>query len=322
MFLNSNTYHIEYGWNLTHLTNLQISNYEGGVLEESNKFLILRQFFLFLKTVKSKLRFRFKKKPQHIRNLNFRLKVVRRRFKKHKPVRTKFMYNRFVIMHTPLVKSYKKFKHKIRKVDIRRPFKIILKSRRLLRILWSAFKLRSNKLTTRLLQIFHKRHVVKNSKLLTIPTILVTLGMATNILDASYWVANKFVTVNSRSTTNNGYCVNTNDIIYFTRCIFAAKYSYYFKLSYLRWLRWKKRRITKRLSKFTNYNVAPLTIKKILKRWLATSKVDRILKINCEVDYRACLAFVFHKRSTRVNRMHLSSIHRPLGILHLWYYKF
>lgn len=135
MFLNSNTYYAGYGPNSAHLTDFKTASYDTGVSEETNNFSVLHQFVLFFQTIKSKLHFRFKKKSKCIRNLNFRLKVTRKRFKKYKPVRTKFTYNKFAIIHKPLVKNYNKFKHKIRKMDIRRPFKIILRSRRLLRVL-------------------------------------------------------------------------------------------------------------------------------------------------------------------------------------------
>lgn len=213
-------------------------------------------------------------------------------------------------------------KFKLRKITIKQPYNYIIKSRRLLRQLFSEFKIRSKKLTTILIDFFKKKKSTYSTNGALLGFSILGFGFVLNLLDSYYFIKNKFILLNNKIVTSFFLNLQAGDYINSSVPLFFSSYFFYFKLKYSRWLNRKKRKNALLLRKYVNINKISTNVNKILRRWLNTNNYINNYNLNCEVDYQLPSIFCFSNSINSNQHFLYNNLSSSLGILNLWYYSF
>lgn len=229
----------------------------------------------------------------------------------------KSLSNRSVLTNT--TNLYKK--DSIKKFSVSKPYKTVLINRRFLKILLTTSKLRSSKLTTKLLSIY-KLYSYKSPHLMkSLGTLLLQTKIINNLNDAYFFLKNKLISLNLKLNLNFFQVLKQGDIIKCENILFLTNYFFYFNYLNRRWLEKKYRKNSRKLKKYINFNVNKLTINKILRRWLSLTRLFNSKSIYYEVDYRIGVVCILRLDLIKKNQFVKNFFH-PLNIFNLWYYNF
>ena len=168
------------------LLRLRALKYDQLIAHSINQLFIFRQYYVFFSIFSAYSIYTYKQFTKLYPSPFLRTKIKFRKFKKHKPLRLKFIYNRNLLTHVANFKKVNTHTSKLPKFNIRQLFSTVLKSRRLLRILWSKFIWKAKTLTSQLLKLSKKNTIMRQTHVITLATALVTCGIAANVFDAYY----------------------------------------------------------------------------------------------------------------------------------------
>lgn len=211
---------------------------------------------------------------------------------------------------------------KLKKIITNQPLSLILKNRRLLKHFFSVFKLKSNKLTKKILNLYKYYSVYKSKLSLILGYVILNTGLCVNISDLYYFLKSKLIKINNKVVTSFFYSLNINDVVSFRQLMYFSRYNNYFKQINFKWFRRKKRKNTTILKKYLNFNKNSIKITKILKRWLSLFSTNTLKNNFMEIDYRVCLIFIFNLFFIKQQSIFLNLFFNNFMIFNLWYYKF
>lgn len=122
--------------------------------------------------------------------------------------------------------------------------KTILRSRRILRFLFSSFKIKSKKLTTKLLQFFANKTLFHSKMIFqSLGCILLRSKLILNLKDIYFFLKNNLIEVNNKIVRFFFKIINPGDVIKVKSNLFLINYFWYFKFTSNRWLKRKRKKI-------------------------------------------------------------------------------
>lgn len=275
---------------------------------KKTSFYLSDCFFEFYK--KEKIQFKYK------------VKIRRKKTKKTKKlnIHRHFLLNELSTISLLFWKKRRKWL-RIKKVSVSKPMKSILKSRRILKFLFSSFKLKSSKLTKKLLNFFSNK--TSKSNLLSfncLGCLLLRSGIILNLKDVFFFLKTRLIKINNKTTSSFFRNLAAGDIINFSNILFFINYFWYFKVFSNRWLKRKKKRNLFKFRKYVNFNKVTTNVNIIVKRWLSKSRFFLSKFSNFEVDYRILSICLFSKSVSSIKKNLFNSCLQPSGILNTWYY--
>lgn len=291
---------INYEFNYLELNKIQNINYQNLILNIKNYntyslFLYRTTLKLFLNTfLKIKLKFYSKKNKKIIFLKNYN--------------------NSLVVLKT----KYFKLKKKI----VSKPLSSVLRNRKLLKHFFNVFKIKSWKLTSRLLNIYKWYSLYYLKCNLVLGFILLNSGLCLNISDLYYFLKSNLVKINNKVVNSFYYYLNVNDVISFNNIMYIDKYNNFFKKFNYKWFKRKKRKNISILKKYLNFNKTSIKITKLLKRWFSNFSFNSFSNKAFEIDYRIGIVFVFNSYFTKNNSSFSNIFFNNFMIFNLWYYKF